>query len=186
VSNFFQHGLVPKRMGTAHGQLVPYQAYPTVDGHIFIASGNQNLYERLCRALDLEWLVSDPRFKDNFLRVQNREPLLAEIHKAIAGWKTDELIAQLKRHGVPGTRVNNIKGLMDDGHVEAIGALAQLDDPEFGPLKVSGLPFFMNGGPGQVAQRAPKLGEHTRQVLTELRYPREKIDALLEKGVVRE
>jgi formyl-CoA transferase/CoA:oxalate CoA-transferase len=185
VSNFFQHGMIPKRMGTAHGQLVPYQAYPTADGHIFIASGNQNLWERFCRALGLEWMIADPRFTDNFLRVKNREVLLAEIFKAIAQWKTDDLIVQLKQHGVPATRVNNIKGLMDDGHVEAIGALASLDDPEHGRLKVSGLPFFIDGRPGRVERRAPDLGEHTRAVLAELRYPEEKIQALLDKGVVR-
>lgn len=186
VSNFFQHGTVPTRMGTAHAQLAPYQAYPTADGHIFIASGNQNLYERLCRALDLEWLITDPRFVDNHKRVANRVALLAEVHRAIAKWKTDALIAHLKQHGVPGTRVNNIKDLMDDGHVDAIGALAELDDAEFGHLKVSGLPFFMNGQPGRVAHRAPKLGEHTRQVLEHLHYSSEKIQGLLDKGVVRE
>lgn len=186
VSNFFQHGMVPKRMGTAHAQLVPYQAYPTIDGHIFIASGNQNLYERLCRALDLERLISDPRFVDNHARVANREALLAEIHAAIAKWKTDDLISHLKKAGVPGTRVNSIKGLMEDGHVESIGALAELEDREFGHLKVSGLPFFLNGRPGRVDQRAPKLGEHTRLVLEGLDYAPAKIQALIDKGVVRE
>jgi formyl-CoA transferase/CoA:oxalate CoA-transferase len=185
VSNFFQHGTVPQRMGTAHAQLVPYQAYPAADGHVFIASGNQNLYERFCRALDLEGLITDPRFKDNTLRVQNREPLLAEIHRAIARWKTDDLMAQLKRHGVPSTRVNSIRELMADGHVQAIGALASLEDPEFGPFTVSRLPFFVNGRAGRVDRRAPKLGEHTREVLAGLNYPPDKIEALLSKGVVR-
>jgi len=185
VSNFFQHGVVPKRMGTAHPQLAPYQAYPTADGHIFIASGNQNLWERLCRALDLEWMIGDARFKVNTLRVQNREALLAEIHKAIGRWTTDGLLAQLKKHGVPASPVNTIRDLMADGHVDAIGALAELDDPEYGHLKVSGLPFFLNGRPGRVERRAPKLGEHTRRILQSLHYSSEKIQALLDKEVVR-
>ena len=186
VSNFFQHGVVPKRMGTAHTQLAPYQAYPTADGHIFIASGNQNLWERLARALDLEWMIADPRFKVNTLRVQNREALLAEVHQAIAKWTTAGLLVQLKQHGVPATPVNTIRDLMADGHVDAIGAVADLDDAEYGHLKVSGLPFFLNGRPGRVDQRAPKLGEHTRQVLESLDYPQEKIQALLDKEVVRD
>jgi formyl-CoA transferase/CoA:oxalate CoA-transferase len=185
VSNYFQHGVVPRRMGTAHAQLAPYQAYPTADGHIFIASGNQNLWERLARALDLEWMIGDPRFTVNILRVQNREALLAEVHTAIAKWSTADLLAQLKKHGVPATPVNTIRDLMEDGHVDAIGAVAELDDAEYGHLKVSGLPFFLDGRPGRVDQRAPKLGEHTRQVLESLKYPKEKIQALLDKEVVR-
>jgi crotonobetainyl-CoA:carnitine CoA-transferase CaiB-like acyl-CoA transferase len=63
--------------------------------------------------------------------------------------------------------------------------VAELDDAEYGHLKVSGLPFFLDGRPGRVDQRAPKLGEHTRQVLESLKYPKEKIQALLDKEVVR-
>jgi formyl-CoA transferase/CoA:oxalate CoA-transferase len=184
VSNFLQHGVVPRRMGTAHAQLVPYQAYPTADGHIFIASGNQNLWEKLCRALKLEPLIADPRFLDNFKRVENREPLLKYLHDAIAGWKTADLMAHLAKSGVPATQVNDMRQLMEDGHVDHIDALADLDDPEFGRLRVSGLPFHIDGHGGAVERRAPKLGEHTQAILEQLGYSSRKIAALMEKGVV--
>ncbi len=184
VSNFFQHGVVPQRMGTGHAQLVPYQAYPTADGHIFIASGNQNLWEKLCRALHLEALIADPRFLDNFTRVENREACLSYLHDAIGKWKTAPLLAHLAKLGVPATPVNNTRQLMEDGHVEQIHALESLDDPEFGPLRVTGLPFHINGHGGRVARRAPKLGEHTRAVLASLDYTPAQVEALIAKGVV--
>jgi len=184
VSNYFQHGVVPRRMGTAHAQLVPYQAYPTADGHIFIASGNQNLWEKLCRALGLEALITDPRFTNNFGRVENREACLKYIHDAIAKWNTADLLVHLGKMGVPATPVNNIKQTMEDGHVDQIDALADLDDPEFGHLRVNGLPFHINGHGGRVERRAPKLGEHTRDILSGLDYSPEQIAALAAKGVV--
>jgi formyl-CoA transferase/CoA:oxalate CoA-transferase len=184
VSNYFQHGVIPRRMGTAHAQLVPYQAYPTADGHIFIASGNQNLWEKLCRALGLEALITDPRFVDNFARVENREACLKYLHDAIATWNTADLLAHLAKAGVPATPVNSIKQTMEDGHVEHIQALADLDDPEFGHLRVTGLPFHINGHGGRVERRAPKLGEHTREILARLNYPPERVAELAAKGVV--
>jgi formyl-CoA transferase/CoA:oxalate CoA-transferase len=184
VSNFFQHGVVPRRMGTAHAQLVPYQAYPTADGHIFIASGNQNLWEKLCRALGLEALIADPRFLDNFVRVENREACLEYVYEAIAKWKTADLLQHLAKLGVPATPVNNIRQTMEDGHVDQIDALANLEDPEFGRLRVMGLPFHIAGRNGNVARRAPKLGEHTRAILTSLNYTPDQVAALIAKGVV--
>ncbi len=184
VSNFFQHGVVPKRMGTAHAQLVPYQAYPTADGHIFIASGNQNLWEKFCRALGLEQLIADPRFLDNFVRVENREACLQYLHNAIAQWKTADLLTHLAKMGVPATRVNNTRQLMEDGHVEQIHAIETLNDSEFGRLRVNGLPFHINGHGGRVARRAPKLGEHTRDILAGLNYSPAQVEALIAKGVV--
>ncbi|HEX7926445.1 MAG TPA: CoA transferase [bacterium] len=186
VSNYFQHGVVPKRMGTAHAQLVPYQAYPTADGHIFIASGNQNLWEKLCRALGLEALITDKRFLNNFGRVEHREECLKYLYDAIGKWKTADLLKHLSKMGVPATPVNNIRQTMEDGHVEQIDALESLNDAEFGALKVTGLPFHINGHGGKVARRAPKLGEHTRSILNDLKYTPEQIAALVAKGVVNQ
>ena len=130
------HGFMPERLGTAHPQVVPYQAYPTKDGFIFIATGNQNLFERLCRALGIEAMIDDPRFKDNAARVANREACLALIFEAIGQHETQPLTVKLDEHGVPYTPVNDLKSLWEDGQVQALGIIEQGHDPAYGDFEI--------------------------------------------------
>jgi len=184
LSNYLQHGLLPKRLGTAHPQVVPYQSYRTADDYIFIASGNQNLWEKLCRALQAEHLTDDPRFKDNATRVQHRDACIAAVSDQVARWNTAELEQTLRAAGVPCSRVNTYDDLMADGQVEALGALAAGEDRDYGAFRVPGLPFTMNGAREDTVRRAPRLGEHTRAVLREAGYEEAEVVSLLEQGAV--
>jgi crotonobetainyl-CoA:carnitine CoA-transferase CaiB-like acyl-CoA transferase len=185
VSAFLQHDMLPRRLGTAHPSVVPYQAYRTADGNVFIASGNQNLWERLCRVLGEAGLIDDPRFKDNTARVQHRVDCIALVSQAIGRWQTDPLIAALAREGVPCTKVNNLRDVMDDGQVQAIRALAEMEDPDFGRLRFPNLPFQLDDQAGTVHDRAPRLGEHSSQVLRAMGYDERRIGELLREGAVQ-
>lgn len=184
VSSYFQGGEVPKRLGTAHPMIATYQAYPTADGNIFIASANQNLWERLCQVLKREDMLADPRYQDNVSRVNNRKACLTELYKEIGAWKTDDLYQALKKAGVPVSRVNTLKDMLEDPQAESIGAVAHLQDEELGEIRVANLPFHMEGQPGQVTRRAPRLGEHTREILAQAGYDSKRIDDLMSRGVV--
>ncbi|MEE8433491.1 MAG: CoA transferase [bacterium] len=185
VSNLFQHGVVPGRIGTAHPSVVPYQSFRASDGDIFIAAANQNLWERMCRALGREDLLADPRFVDNPSRVEHREPLLALLSEIFAKITSAELLAPLHAAGVPCTPVNDLGQVIADGQAEAIGAIARLDDSEEGELQMVNLPFFLDGQRGKVHQRAPRLGEHTRELLAGMGYPEAEIAALLDSGAIQ-
>jgi len=185
VSNFFQHGTVPGRIGTAHPSVVPYQAFPTANGNIFIASANQNLWERLSRAMGLEHLLEDPRFANNPARVEHRDALVAILQDTLTGRTTEDWIPDLMAAGVPCAPVNDLRQVLEDGQVDAIGALASLSDGKNGDLHFTNLPFFLDGEEGRVEQRAPRLGEHTRGVLADLGYDESRIEALISSGVVR-
>ncbi|MCZ6533050.1 MAG: CoA transferase [SAR324 cluster bacterium] len=184
VANFLLDGVVPSRIGSAHPMVVPYQAIPTADGHLFFAAANQNLYERLCKGLEREDLAGDERFKSNASRVEHREELLAILYEEFAKYSTDDLIARFKASGLPCTRVNNVRDLMEDGQVEQLGALVELEDPEYGKMRFTGLPFKLDGKPGQAVRRAPRLGEHTREILQELGYDEARIGALIDQNVI--
>ncbi|MCZ6645547.1 MAG: CoA transferase [SAR324 cluster bacterium] len=184
VANFLLDGVVPSRLGSAHPMVVPYQAIPTADGHLFFAAANQNLYERLCKGLEREDLAADERFKSNASRVEHREELLAILYEEFAKYSTDDLIARFKASGLPCTRVNNVRDLMEDGQVEQLGALVELEDPEYGKMRFTGLPFKLDGKPGQAVRRAPRLGEHTREILQELGYDEARIGALIDQNVI--
>lgn len=184
VANFTLDGVLSGKMGSAHPQIVPYQAYPTADGDIFIASANQNLFEKFCDALERNDLAQDPRFADNPARVLNREALIAALKSEVEKYTTVELLDHLKERGVPATAVNNVEEMMADGQAEAIGAFVKLVDPQMGEMQFSGLPFSLGNIKPSVVRRAPLLGEHSQEILESLGYDSAKIEDLVAKGVV--
>lgn len=184
VSNYLQHGYLPERLGTAHPQVVPYQAYPTKDSFIFIASGNQNLFERLCKAIGREDMIGDPRFRDNATRVTHREACLKAIFDALAVLETEPLMVRLDEFGVPYSRVNDLESLWEDGQVQALGVLEEGQDPDYGEFQIMGLPFTLTEHARGLRRTAPRVGEHSREVLDELGYDSERIQALIASEVV--
>jgi crotonobetainyl-CoA:carnitine CoA-transferase CaiB-like acyl-CoA transferase len=184
VSNYFQHGTLTKRHGTAHPQVVPYQAFRTRDGFIFIATGNQNLWERFCKAIRRRDLIDDARFIDNLQRVAHRQEILDIVLPAIASWDTEPLMQALRTEGVPFSRVNDLQQVAEDGQIDALEFIAAGDDPDYGRYRISGLPFKLTGHAVRTPERAPFLGEHTRDVLARLGYDQARIDELLAGDVV--
>jgi len=184
VSNYLQHGYLPERLGTAHPQVVPYQVYPTKDSFIFIASGNQNLFERLCRAIGHEEMIDDPRFENNATRVANRDACLKIIFGALAAIDTQPLMVRLDEHGVPYSRVNDLESLWADGQVQALGVIEEGRDPAYGDFQIMGLPFTITDHERGLKRTAPRIGEHSREVLVELGYDADRIDQLIADNVV--
>jgi crotonobetainyl-CoA:carnitine CoA-transferase CaiB-like acyl-CoA transferase len=175
---------MPERLGTAHPQVVPYQVYRTKDGFIFIATGNQNLFERLCRAIGREEMIADPRFKDNATRVVNREACLALLFDTLADIETTPLMAKLDEHGVPYSPINDLESLWEDGQVQALGVIESGEDPAYGDFEIMGLPFSLSDHDRGLTRTAPRLGEHSREVLEELGYDEQRIARLIADGVV--
>ena len=184
VASFLMNDVIPQPLGSAHPSVAPYQVFPVADGHIFIAAANQNLYERLCRALGREELIHDPRFADNPNRVKNRVELLETLFAETKGYQSMDLLTMLREAGVPASQVNNLAELMADGQVEAIGGLLEMDHPQDGPVRLAGMPFFLDGQGGLTGRQAPRLGEHTREILQELGYSAERIEELIARKVV--
>jgi len=184
VANYLLHNSQPARMGTAHPQLVPYQAFPTRDGFLFVAGGNQGLWERLCRTLGAEALLNDERFSSNQQRVNNREACVEAVTNLFANYDTEPLRVKLRDARVPCTPVNDYAAVMADGQVDALGVIVSGEDPDYGEFKVPGLPFSISDYQPAPPKTAPRVGEHTREVLLEIGYSDEKIDRLKEVGAL--
>jgi len=186
MSNFFQHGAQPRRLGTAHNQVVPYQVFATRDGYVFVAAGNQNLYERLCRAVGREELIDDPRFDGNPARVANREACIGAISAAIAEHQTLPLMDALREHGVPFSRVNEYENLVEDGQLDALGVIESGRGDAYPEFRIPGLPFHLTGHERGEPADAARIGQHTREVLAGIGYEPARIARLLADGVIRE
>lgn len=184
LSCFFQSGTLPRKLGSAHASATPYQAFPTADAHVLIAAANQNLWEKLARALELDWMIAEERFRDNQNRMLHQPEFLGLLSDATRRWETGPLVTLLVEAGVPCSKINDFNDLMADGQVDALGAIREIDDPDFGKLRVSGPPFQMTGFGNGATFRAPRLGEHSRAILGELSYDDARVKALIEKGVV--
>ena len=178
-------GEVPRPLGTRHPAITPFQAFPTADGWIVIAIGNDGLWQRLCQALSLPGLAVDPRFRTNALRTANYEALCLFLEKAFAEQNTAHWSAVMETHQLPFSPIHTIAEIADDPNVRYRGMIASVDQPGMGQIEIAGSPFHLSETPGSVHAPAPLLGEHTAQVLCDvLGYDEQMIQFLLDARAV--
>jgi crotonobetainyl-CoA:carnitine CoA-transferase CaiB-like acyl-CoA transferase len=179
LGNHLASGEEPRRWGSAHPNIAPYQAFGARDGHLVVAVGNDGQFGRL---LDVLGLPNDERFATNPDRVQHREALVPWLSTAIAARGRDELLAALAAADVPAGPVNHVSEALASmeaasqhgGWVQAAGGIQVAPDP----IRVDGERLALRRAP-------PLLGQHTEQVLTEAGYRPEEIGALRATGVIR-
>ena len=183
--NYLVGGIVPKRMGTAHPSIVPYQVFRAQDGQMVVAVGNDTQFGKLCETLGLPQLPADERFRTNVARVKHRDaliPLLQErfATRAVAGW-----IDKLTGIGVPCGPINDIRQVFDDPHIRARGMRVEVPHPRAGKVAMLANPAKLAATPPSYERVPPRLGEHTREVLkTVLGLADDAIDALARAHII--
>ena len=185
--NYLVSGDVPGRLGNAHPNIVPYQAFATKDGHIILAVGNDSQFRKFCAVAGLDGLADDPNFATNRVRVANRDILLPHIEAAFAlhatGWWLDEL-AEV---GVPAGPINTIDGVLAEPQAVHRGLKLQIPDELNGSIPGVASPLRLTATPPQTGLAPPRLGAHSREVLRDLLALDEtRIDALLADGIIDE
>lgn len=180
ATGFFATGKTPSRMGSGHPSLVPYQAYGASDGYLVIAVGNDDLWRKLCMALDRADLAADPRFDVNRDRVSHRAELNAELDRTLSGDTVANWCAALKAAGVPATAIRGLDEVYDCPQTEALDMVTKVDHPAVGPLRQVAFPVTYGGARPQVRSAPPMLGEHNHEVLAELGYDDDAIRVLTE------
>ena len=166
AANHLVGGLVPQRMGNAHPNIVPYQDFPTADGHMILTVGNDGQFERLCTvAGHAEW-ATDARFRTNAARVEHREALVALLRGETVKRTTAQWIDALEKAGVPCGPINDIAQVFADPHVVARGLRVPMPGPA-GELSTVASPLRLSATPVSYALAPPALGAHTEEVVRE-------------------
>ena len=185
ASNFLVGGESPVRMGNAHPNIVPYQDFPTRDGYMVIAVGNDAQFTRLCQAAGHPEIASDPRYKSNKDRVQNRQALISLMKAFTVTRSTQEWITDLEVVGVPCGPINNLEQVFADPHVKARQIHQQLEHPSMGTVSSVASPIRLSETPVQYRMAPPLLGEHTQELLCNLLgMSEQEVIALQQAGVV--
>lgn len=174
-SVYFSTGNIPAPLGSAHRLSAPYQAIRTEDGYINIGGATQPTWENLCRTIGMESLILDPRFKSNGDRKQRESELAGVLEETFCKKPTTYWLNVLEKAGVPAGPIYDMEQVYSDPHVSARQMMVQLEDPELGVLKNIGIPVKLSRTPGSIRHRAPELGEHTYEIMSEFGFSEEEI-----------
>ncbi len=182
---YLADGTVPSGQGTAFPMVAPYQVFPTRDGELMIAGGNDRLFSLLGDAIGMSELGSDSRFLTNPDRVANREELVALLSTRLRERDTAEWQERLTAAGVPAAPVADVADVVNAPQTNALEMIQAVAHPQIPDLRLAALPFSFDGERAQHRSSPPLVGEHSAEVLHELGYAESEIAALAEDGVVR-
>lgn len=167
---------------SSHPSIVPFGNFPTADGWVVIACAKQKFFENLARAIGVEWMLEDERYSTMAARLENRDDCTAELEKALSTNTTAHWVKVLADADVPSGPIYSIAEAAADPQTIARDLIAETEHPVLGTVRQIRSPLRMPGAAEEL-KPAPKRGEHTRQVLTELAGMDEsEINALAEAG----
>lgn len=184
AASYFATGRTPRRMGNRHPNIAPYETFPTSDGFINVAIGNDALWAKFCQAIGLTPYQEDPRFRTNADRVQNRSELVPLIEDCFRTKSTTELLGLFDEAGIPCGVIATLDQLFDNPQVRHLGLRQQIQHPRAGEISLTAPPYRMGRTPPAIRRPPPMLGEHTEEVLADLGYSQQEIAELRERGAL--
>jgi crotonobetainyl-CoA:carnitine CoA-transferase CaiB-like acyl-CoA transferase len=182
--NYLASGVAPKRLGNSHPNIVPYQAFPTADGYIILAVGNDGQFQRFCKVAGLTDVAADPRFATNASRVGNREVLVPMVAEAIRTRPSADWLSALEAEGVPCGPINTLDQVFADPQIVHRGMKVSVPHPLAGTVDLVASPMRFSGTPVEYDRAPPTLGQDTDSVLGGLGLDAERLADLREKGII--
>ncbi|MCK0510085.1 CaiB/BaiF CoA transferase family protein [Aromatoleum buckelii] len=183
--NYLTTGVSPRRLGNAHPNIVPYQDFPTDDGYMILAIGNDAQFARFCEAAGDASLATDARFITNKARVGHRAVLIPLLNKLTIRRTTADWIERLEALGVPCGPINTLADVFADPQVRARGLRVDLPHPLAGNVPQVASPMRLSATPVEYRLPPPLLGEHTDEILASLLgLPAERIARLRHDEVI--
>jgi crotonobetainyl-CoA:carnitine CoA-transferase CaiB-like acyl-CoA transferase len=184
--NFLTSGTPPVRMGNAHPNIVPYQDFPTSDGDMIIAVGNDGQFSALCEVLGHPEWAQDERFATNALRVKNRETIIGLLSGVTATRTTAEWVKACEGAGVPCGPINDLGEAFSDPQIVERKLKIDMPHPTAGTVPLVSSPIRMSETPVEYRSPPPLLGEHTLAVLEQmLGLSRDDISTLAGMNIVQ-
>lgn len=183
-SNFLATGELPLRTGNDHPIVAPYGIFKATDGDLAIAPSNEQVYQKFLVALGLTHLNDDPDFATNDQRMINRERINAIVQEKIGTGTHDYWVDYLNRAGIPCGIIMNLKEVFQDPQVLHQEMVLEVEHPGHGKVRMTGFPVKVGSTPCKLRLPAPRLGEHTDEILKSLNFNQESIKKLRENGVI--
>ena len=184
-SNYLIGGIIPRRWGSAHPNIVPYEAHRAKDDYLIFGVVNERMWKSCCTLLGMEELKEDPRFANNAARIKNRQALSEIIDQKLAEKTVEEWIPLFDQAGIPCGPINTFDRAFRDPQVQHLGLVREIEHPHYGKAKVVGPPATFSESEIGIQSPPPLLGEHNREILTHLLgYSDEQVDSLQNQGVI--
>ena len=177
-------GRSPTRMGSRHPSIVPYESFQATDGFINIAVTNQKQWENFCNVMEFPEVAIDPRFDSNPNRIENYEALKVIIDRTLRNLTRTEITKRLSAVGIPVGPINTVGEILEDPHIRAREMVGELTHPEYGPLRMLGIPIKLSDTAGALEAAPPRFGEHNSVTLEGLGYGETEIADLVSSGAL--
>lgn len=184
AANLLIGGQPPVLLGNDNFTAAPSGMFKTKDGYINIAANQQQQWEDLADELGLPELKTDPRFQERDTRKANRSLLTPLLEDKLTDEKTDHWVEILNEKGIPSGDVVSLEAALTSGQAQHRQVVAEMEQPGIGKIKIFNLPAKFSKTPAQIEMPPPRLSENTGEILGELGYNAEEIEALKEKSVI--
>ena len=168
ATQYFSGRGIPERLGSAHRMSAPYQAFRCADGFITIGGANDRSFRRLCEGLGHPEWADAPEFQTDSQRVRHRADLAAKIESITASQPRSHWLALFEAGNIPCGPINDYEQVFQDPQVLAREMVVEVEHPTLGLIRALGSPIKMSATPPEVRRRAPLLGEHTQEILSEI------------------
>jgi crotonobetainyl-CoA:carnitine CoA-transferase CaiB-like acyl-CoA transferase len=183
--NFLVGGQNPGRLGTAHPNLVPYRVFPTADGHLMLAVGNDRQFARCVECLGCPELAADPDYSTNAARVVHRQALDAILSGHFRQKETGHWLNALAEAGIPAGPINTIEEVFSEPYAAERHLVRKIHHRSAGDIPTVANPVSFSASPVTYRYAPPELGEHTREILSsELGLSDDAIDRLNREGAI--
>jgi formyl-CoA transferase len=185
ASNYLVGNEEHRRLGNAHPNITPYEAFPARDGWFALAAANERQWATLCDVIGQPELRDDPRFADNTSRLSNRAPLREILDQAFQTRDADEWLTELRAAGLPCGPINTIPEVFEHPQAQARQMVLEAEHPSAGTVRFPGFPYKLSDTPAAIRRPPPALGQHTEEVLGEvLGYSPDRVRTLRDQKTI--